>query len=83
MAHAIAHIPAMQSSAQELRANLLGQNAELQAAGQAFCERLTELHGLQRMQTALHSCSEVRIEGQLRATLQMCRGHAVKQPASS
>ena len=60
MAHAIAHIPTMQGTAQELKAGLLGQNAELQAAGQAFQDSLTELHSLQRTQTALHTCNEVR-----------------------
>ena len=68
MAHAIAHIPTMQGTAQELKAGLLGQHAELQAAGQAFQESLTELHSLQRTQSALHSCNEAR-------TCSMCCTH--------
>ena len=59
MAHAIAHVPSMEGNARAMREAVLSQNAELHTVGQAFHQRLTELHAAQQTQASLRSCQTV------------------------
>ena len=60
MAQATSHVPSMEGNAKAMRDIVLSQNTELHTVGQAFHQRLTELHAAKQTQSLLGTCQEVR-----------------------